>query len=106
MRKPVLNSWKMLNIKAGTALFRKGDKKSICKTVSEETMELELQDGKQKIRKFGLVKAEQHMREKEGAPKKRCDGWDYWGIKDGDTWTSVYKIYADTDRDTLVERAK
>lgn len=106
MKKPNLNSWKMLDIKTGTNLYRKADSKSICKTVSDETMEVELRIDKEKIRKQGLVKAEEHMRNLEGNPKKRHDGWDYWGIKDKDgNWNSILKIYSETERDVLVERS-
>ena len=46
MRKPILNAWKMLGIKTGQKLYQKGAEKSSVKVVSEETMELELQEGK------------------------------------------------------------
>ena len=96
----------MLGIKSGQKLYQKGAEKSNVKVVSEETMELELQEGKNKKRFAGLVKTEQYMREKAGTPKKRCDGWDYFGVMDGDKWKSIQKIYSDMDRETLVENSK
>ena len=104
MRKPILNAWKMLNIKKGTPLFVKGDEKSKVKTVSEETMELELQEGKTKKRFAGLVKTEQYLRGVAGTQKKRCDGWDYFGVMQDDKFVSIQKLYNDTERDTLLER--
>lgn len=104
MRKPVLKSWKMLGIKSGTSLFVKGEDKARVKTVSEETMEMELTEGKKKKRFFGLVKTEEYLRGVANKPKKRCDGWDYFGVMQDDKWKSIYQIYAETDRDTLLER--
>ena len=97
----------MLGIKSGQKLYQKGTEKSNVKVVSEETMELELQEGKTMKRFAGLVKTEQYMREKAGTPKKRCDGWDYFGVMDEDKkWKSIQKIYSDMDRETLVENSK
>ena len=107
MRKPIVNAWKMLGIKNGQKLYTKGSDKSNVKVVSEETMELELQEGKTKKRFAGLVKTEQFLREKAGTPKKRCDGWDYFGVMDKDNnWVSIEKIYSDMDRETLLENSK
>ena len=96
----------MLGIKSGQKLYQKGAEKSNVKVVSEETMELELQEGKTKKRFAGLVKTEQYLRSAAGTPKKRCDGWDYFGIMQDDKWVSIQKLYADTDRETLVENSK
>ena len=96
----------MLGIKTGQKLYQKGAEKSSVKVVSEETMELELQEGKTKKRFAGLVKTEQYLRSAAGTPKKRCDGWDYFGIMQDDKWVSIQKLYADTDRETLVENSK
>ena len=97
----------MLGIKSGQKLYQKGAEKSNVKVVSEETMELELQEGKTKKRFAGLVKTEQYLRSAAGTPKKRCDGWDYFGVMDEDKkWKSIQKIYSDMDRETLVENSK
>ena len=97
----------MLGIKTGTSLFIKGEEKSRVKTVSEETMEMELQEGKKKKRFFGLVKTEEHLRRIANTPKKRCVGWDYFGVMDKDNnWVSIEKIYSDMDRETLLENSK
>ena len=97
----------MLGIKSGQKLYQKGAEKSNVKVVSEETMELELQEGKTKKRFAGLVKTEQYLRGVANTPKKRCDGWDYFGVMDEDKkWKSIQKIYSDMDRETLVENSK
>ena len=96
----------MLGIKNGQKLYQKGAEKSNVKVVSEETMELELQEGKTKKRFAGLVKTEQYMREKAGTPKKRCDGWDYFGVMQDDKSVSIHKMYSDMDRETLLENSK
>ena len=107
MRKPILNAWKMLGIKNGQKLYQKGAEKSNVKVVSEETMELELQEGKTKKRFAGLVKTEQYLRSAAGTPKKRCDGWDYFGIiAEEKKWKSIQKIYSEMDRETLIENSK
>ena len=97
----------MLGIKTGQKLYQKGSDKSNVKVVSEETMELELQEGKTKKRFAGLVKTEQYLRSAAGTPKKRCDGWDYFGIMDEEKkWKSIQKIYSEMDRETLIENSK
>ena len=96
----------MLGIKNGQKLYQKGAEKSSVKVVSEETMELELQEGKTKKRFAGLVKTEQYLRSAAGTPKKRCDGWDYFGVMQDDKWVSIHKMYSDMDRETLLENSK
>ena len=96
----------MLGIKSGQKLYQKGAEKSNVKVVSEETMELELQEGKTKKRFAGLVKTEQYLRSAAGTPKKRCDGWDYFGVMQDDKWVSIHKMYSDMDRETLLENSK
>ena len=96
----------MLGIKSGQKLYQKGTEKSNVKVVSEETMELELQEGKTKKRFAGLVKTEQYLRSAAGTPKKRCDGWDYFGVMQDDKWVSIHKMYSDMDRETLLENSK
>ena len=97
----------MLGIKSGTSLFVKGEEKARVKTVSEETMEMELTEGKKKRRFFGLVKTEEYLRGVANTPKKRCDGWDYFGVMDKDkNWVSIHKMYSDMDRETLLENSK
>ena len=96
----------MLGIKNGQKLYQKGAEKSNVKVVSEETMELELQEGKTKKRFAGLVKTEQYLRSAAGTPKKRCDGWDYFGVMQDDKWVSIHKMYSDMDRETLLENSK
>ena len=96
----------MLGIKSGQKLYQKGAEKSSVKVVSEETMELELQEGKTKKRFAGLVKTEQYLRSAAGTPKKRCDGWDYFGVMQDDKWVSIHKMYSDMDRETLLENSK
>ena len=96
----------MLGIKSGQKLYQKGADKSNIKVVSEETMELEFQEGKNKKRFAGLVKTEQYLRGVSNTPKKRCDGWDYFGVMQDDKWVSVQKLYSDMDRETLVENSK
>ena len=96
----------MLGIKSGQKLYQKGAEKSNVKVVSQETMELELQEGKTKKRFAGLVKTEQYLRSAAGTPKKRCDGWDYFGVMQDDKWVSIHKMYSDMDRETLLENSK
>ena len=96
----------MLGIKNGQKLYQKGAEKSNVKVVSQETMELELQEGKTKKRFAGLVKTEQYLRSAAGTPKKRCDGWDYFGVMQDDKWVSIHKMYSDMDRETLLENSK
>ena len=95
-RRPILSAWSMLKVKKGTVLYWKADHKVTAKTISDVTMEMEVQKlkGRSAKRFLGLMKSEAYVRGVLGCPVKSPQGWGAWGIlnKKGE-FQSIYSIY-------------
>ena len=108
-RKPVLNCWKMLNIKVGAKLVWIDGGKTCDKTsavvLDDFSMKLEVCYGKKKKTVDGLMRGEIFARSMKKLPcPKKPQGWDKWGImKDGKP-VSIHSIYDSTTREQLLKR--
>ena len=109
-RKPVLNCWKMLNIKVGTKLVWIELGSRICDKTSavvldDFSMKLEVTYRKKKKTVDGLMRGEIFARSMKKLPcPKKPQGWDKWGImKDGKP-VSIHSIYDATTREQLLKR--
>lgn len=102
MRRPNLVKWKQIKIKAGTKLYRKPPKmkpleKSEGKVKTGESMEIIIQDGKNRFTVGGLRDGENYFRNKDGnslTKPEEAEGWFYWGIRDeSNEWKQVWEYY-------------
>ena len=81
-RRPILTSWKMLNIKVGTELNCKLSDKWKLKTESEYTMECTLHcSGKERGRFGAIINAEKYIRKVIKKEVKRPQGWDIFKLE-------------------------
>ena len=109
-RKPILNSWKMLNIKVGTKLIWIEKGGAICTKTSavvldDFSMKLEVTYGKKKKVVDGLMRGEIYARSMKKLPcPKKPQGWDKWGIEQKGKVVSIHNIYDSTTREQLLNR--
>ena len=117
-RKPILSSWKMLNIKIGEKLgwFDKPGvfcPKTVIEVLDDVTMKLKVSYGKKTTTTDGLMRAELFLRKIKKLPisinkktgRPQADGWHKIGKegKDGKN-VSIHSIYAKTPIETLYSR--
>ena len=117
-RKPILSSWKMLNIKIGQKLgwFDKPGvfcPKTVIEVLDDVTMKLKVSYGKKTTTTDGLMRAELFLRKIKKLPisinkktgRPQADGWHKIGMegKDGKNVT-IHSIYAKTPIKTLYDR--
>ena len=117
-RKPILSSWKMLNIKIGEKLgwFDKPGvfcPKTEIEVLDDVTMKLKVSYGKKTTVTDGLMRAELFLRKIKKLPisinkktgRPQADGWHKIGKegKDGKKVT-IHSIYAKTPIETLYSR--
>ena len=117
-RKPILSSWKMLNIKIGEKLgwFDKPGvfcPKTEIEVLDDVTMKLKVSYGKKTTVTDGLMRAELFLRKIKKLPisinkktgRQQADGWHKIGKegKDGKKVT-IHSIYAKTPIETLYSR--
>ena len=117
-RKPILSSWKMLNIKIGEKLgwFDKPGvfcPKTEIEVLDDVTMKLKVSYGKKTTVTDGLMRAELFLRKIKKLPisinkktgRPQADGWHKIGKegKDGKN-VSIHSIYAKTPIETLYSR--
>lgn len=117
-RKPILSSWKMLNIKIGEKLgwFDKPGvfcPKTEIEVLDDVTMKLKVSYGKKTTVTDGLMRAELFLRKIKKLPisinkktgRQQADGWHKIGKegKDGKKVT-IHSIYANTPIETLYSR--
>jgi len=109
-RKPVLNCWKMLNIKVGTKLIWIEKVGAICNKTSavvldDYSMKLEVTYGKKKKVVDGLMRGEIFARSMKKLPcPKKPQGWDKWGIEQKGKVVSIHSMYDATTREQLLNR--
>ena len=117
-RKPILSSWRMLNIEIGQKLgwFDKPGvfcPKTVIEVLDDVTMKLKVSYGKKTTVTDGLMRAELFLRKIKKLPisinkktgREQADGWHKIGIegKDGKNVT-IHSIYASTPIKTLYSR--
>ena len=109
-RKPVLNCWKMLNIKVGTRLIWIEKGGAICTKTSavvldDYSMKLEVTYGKKKKVVDGLMRGEIFARSMKKLPcPKKPQGWDKWGVEQKGKVVSIHNMYDATTREQLLNR--
>ena len=94
-RRPILKAWKLISVKVGTPIRWKGNPKITAKTVSFETMEVEvLIPGRKPKRFFGVSPAEAYVKAflKKPVPASPA-GWYVWEIQRGKDWETVFDRY-------------
>ena len=109
-RKPVLSMWRMLNIKVGTKLVwfegkGKINVKASAEVLDDISMKLKVNYGKKSKIVDGLMRGEIFILQsmKKPVPKK-VQGWDRFGIENGNFLKSIHNIYDGVDRQTLINR--
>ena len=109
-RKPILNCWKMLNIKVGTKLIWIEKGGAICTKTSavvldDYSMKLEVTYGKKKKVVDGLMRGEIFARSMKKLPcPKKPQGWDKWGVEQKGKVVSIHNMYDATTREQLLNR--
>ena len=96
-RRPGFRAWGQLGIKIGQEIFYKHHPEIKAVVESEVTNQIKVViPDKDDFITFGVIPAENHVREHLGATKKGAEGFDMWGFHlqedDKTKWRSVYDL--------------
>lgn len=97
-RRPGFRAWGQLGIKIGQEIFYKHHPEIKAIVESEVTNQIKVMiPDKDDFITFGVIPAENHVREHLGVSKKGAEGFDMWGFHlqedDKTKWRSVYDLY-------------